>query len=363
MSALPYNQAAPASQATPWRVQRPRIAAILDGVGSLVRYIVSFQWIVDIVRWMIGTGGNVAESAFLLATVYVTINVVAHKLVTWTLPPNIISTLNQVSVIAFSVLPELIVAAAIKVTFDHYKMAWTTKRWDSWVWAALYTLPTSVFLYMTIITISSFVSLEAVNVDYQAHGTDLVIRCLAGWSYGMLQTLFVALGKQGYASLIARLRSDLAALGDTLRARDNELATMTANMADLQAQLAAQQKELVNARIALANKKNARPAASGDTDELTATSAPGAQNSTSEDSISEDEDNAPVTSEKYQRVKEHLKAAILAGGKVNFKQVAAAAGVSYGMIRKRKNDLLKDIEEEINQARNTETLEAVGASA
>src|SRR5205807_1368747 len=146
-----------------------------------------FRWVVDLARWLIDTGGNIAESAFLLATVYVTINTVAHMLVAWVLPQNVILTLNQVSVIAFSVLPELIIFAAIKVTFDHFKMAFATKRIDAWAWAIAYVLPTIVFLFLTVATISSFVSVEAISVNApQATGLMLVVRCLAGWSYGML---------------------------------------------------------------------------------------------------------------------------------------------------------------------------------
>jgi len=113
---------------------------------------------------------------FLLATVYVTTNTVAHLLVTWVLPAQMIVTLNQISTMAFSVLPELIIASAMKTTFDHWKLVWRSpKRVDAWIWAWSYTIPTLVFLIMTILTISTFVNFEAVNATPpQATGLMLV---------------------------------------------------------------------------------------------------------------------------------------------------------------------------------------------
>ena len=107
MAYIPYRSL------TTWKEAHPRVGACIDLVTSLFHYITSGKWVVDLVRWMITTGGTIAESAFLLATVYVTTNTVAHTLVTWILPDRVISTLNQVSVIAFSVLPELIIFAAM----------------------------------------------------------------------------------------------------------------------------------------------------------------------------------------------------------------------------------------------------------
>ncbi|BCL81731.1 hypothetical protein ccbrp13_41960 [Ktedonobacteria bacterium brp13] len=144
----------------------------------------------------------------------------AHKLVVWVLPDTAIVTANQVSVIAFSVLPELIIFSALKITYDHWKMVQSTKRIDAWVWAIAYTIPTLVFLVMTILTITRFVNVEAVSTNApQATGVMLVVRCLAGWGFGMLQMLWAKLGHEGYSNLFARLRSEIAALVATLKDR------------------------------------------------------------------------------------------------------------------------------------------------
>src|SRR5207244_11444886 len=88
-----------------------KIAA--NWIVGRVQYLFSLRWIVDLVRWLVGTGGNIAESAFLLATLFVTVEVVAGKLFSWVIPnPDVVSTLNQLAVIAFTALPDLIIFQA-----------------------------------------------------------------------------------------------------------------------------------------------------------------------------------------------------------------------------------------------------------
>jgi hypothetical protein len=69
-----------------WLEKHPWIGLPVHIITFLFHYITSFKWVIDLVRWMVTTAGNIAESAFLLATVYVTTNTVAHLLVTWVLP-------------------------------------------------------------------------------------------------------------------------------------------------------------------------------------------------------------------------------------------------------------------------------------
>jgi hypothetical protein len=229
-------------------------------ISFLFRYSTSFQWVIDLVRWMVTTGGNIAESAFLLATVYVTTNTVAHLLVTWVLPDQVISTLNQVSTMAFSVLPELIIASAMKITFDHWKLVWRTpKRVDAWIWACSYTIPTFVFLVMTILTISTFVNFEAVNATPpQATGDMLVTRCLAGWGYGMVQILFVSIGKQGYVEAMDDLHAQIHARDEKLTESTQMISTLQHDITTLREQRQEQERALFEAQMALATRRMTR---------------------------------------------------------------------------------------------------------
>lgn len=384
-----------------WVGFRARMVAICHGIVALLRYIFFFEWVIDLARWLITTGGNIAESAFLLATVYVTINTVAHQLIAWLVPDNVVIVLNQVSVIAFSVLPELIIFAAIKVTFDHFKMAFSTKRFDAWVWSVLYLLPTVVFLMLTIVTISSFVNVEAVNANGapQATGVMLVVRCLAGWSYGMLQMLWVRLGHEGYSNLFARLRDEIASLVAVVAVRDDSISgleqdkinlqaqvgTLTSTLAardgsivDLQAQIEEEKKQYANALASLRSSleseiSNLQTQGSnvdrmlrlrdssiiGLKDEIEELKEQNAMldgelvdariwlaqksnkcaDSESEDVVSE----AVVSSEKYQMVKQLMQQAVTNGEKINMKKISADSGISYNTIRRYAQSILNSL--------------------
>src|SRR5215469_27745 len=89
----------------------PRVRGFLSVLASALGYFLNGHAVVSFVRWMARTAGYIAESALMLATLYVTLNSVAHTLVTWVMPGSMIEALNYLSVVAFSLLPELIVAS------------------------------------------------------------------------------------------------------------------------------------------------------------------------------------------------------------------------------------------------------------
>jgi hypothetical protein len=349
-----------AHEKAPWYV------TLGNAICIFLHYIFTGKWIVDLVRWMIDTGGNIAESAFLLATIYVTLNTVAHLLVSWVLPDNIILTLNQVSVIAFSVLPELIIFAALKTTYDHWKMVQATKRFDAWAWAIAYSIPTLIFLVMTILTITSFVSLEAINATApQATGWMLVIRCLAGWGYGMVQILFAKIGKQAYANLLASYKIQVGTLKNALQERDatiqereTTIETQLKNIAFLQQKVADQDVELQELRVALASAKVAAKSVIENATKSDVTlpnvhstfknanvtpikSRSTVQKSTSVHSAVKSVNDTDDM--KFARLKMHLENNILQGGKKSLKQIALEANVSYGMARNRAQEIIEGL--------------------
>jgi len=329
-----------------WRVAHPKMGFILEAIAFVFLYIFSGRWIVDIVRWLIHTGGTVAESAFLLATVYVTINTVAHLLVTWLLPDNVIISLNQISVIAFSVLPELIVFAAIKVCYDHWKLAFSSKRIDAFFWAICYVFPTGVFVVMTVITITSFVNLESVNpaTNPQATGGVLVVRCLAGWSYGLLQILFSRIGSRSYSAFFEDLRQKAQETQEALNLRISELTevmgrrdlavnALQTELDTLKERFEAQEHELRETRANLALLK----LTSGKSDTEMSTSAH-IGNITLLPA-----NDATLSTSKREVLKEHLQKAVLAGEKINLKQISKDAGVAYNTARRHYKSILGEI--------------------
>src|SRR5205807_7534260 len=115
---------------------------------------------------------------------------------------------------------------------------------------------------------------------------------------------------------------------------DDEIAGLRGEVATLKEQSAALEKELLDTRLALA--KMARVPKS-DISQKSTFVAPdekstfqGSEKSTSE----------TVTSAKYQRLKEHLEAAILRGEKVNLRKISTAADVSYNMARRHAQGII-----------------------
>lgn len=188
-----------------WEDTAKSVGRALCGV---VRYLFSFQWVVDITQWLIATGGKIAESAFLLATTYVIVNLVAHKLVLWLVfsDTNVIDTFNQVSMIAFSVLPELIAIPALVRSYQQWRYLFLTRRLDFFVWAVLFSAPTIVFVAMTIITINGFVSLESTGQIYSLSPDSLHWRVISGWSYGCFSMLYAKIGQGSITKALDDLR-------------------------------------------------------------------------------------------------------------------------------------------------------------
>lgn len=209
----------------------------MEEIKQFYADMISFHWFNRFVNWLVISGGVIAQSAFMLATLYVTACVVAHQLLTWIFwrCPQVIPVLNQVSVLIFSWIPELIVAAAMTTSIQHWKTGFRTKYKWAFVWAVAYTIPTLVFLLMTIITILSFVSLQEISANsYQVTGANLIMRVLFGWFYGVVGMLFDSVGKAGYAEMIDGLRKN----NQTLYTEKNE------QIRQLMLQIEAQRGEL-----------------------------------------------------------------------------------------------------------------------
>ncbi len=186
----------------------------IQDIQNFVQGFLSWRWFVRLVRWLVTSAGTVAESALIVATLYVTVNVVAHQLLQWAFYFNgqIIPTLNQIALIIFACIPELIIVGAVGESIAHWRMYRITKNKWSLVWAILHTVPTVVFLIMTIVTILSFVNIEESGKDYKIEGWNLSIRVLFGWIYSVAGMLFESVGRRGYAETVADLRTHNEAL-------------------------------------------------------------------------------------------------------------------------------------------------------
>ena len=202
---------------------------------SFYKGFVSGMWFVSIVRQVIVTSGNIAESAFLAATLWIITNAVTHTLLTWYISAHTIELINYLSVIAFSALPELIIIPVVIICLSHWIVAINHKSKISATWAILYTIPAVFFLVLTIIAITRFVSTGGTNF-IPASGPELVIRCLSGWFYAVINMLFKKIGEPHYAS--------------KLTDRDTEISQLKAEIDKLVADYSTEKQNLLTSHIA-----------------------------------------------------------------------------------------------------------------
>jgi hypothetical protein len=177
--------------------KHPNIHGILSIIGSVLGFFLNGHAIVKTGHWVIVTSGRIAETVLLFATLWITAVNIAPAFITHIAGgASNVSTLNSLSLIAFSLLPEVIVFSAIIITYEHWQRFSRDRRGSNpaWLWGSLYTLPTGTFVIMTVFTLGSFVSNNGTTA--QITGVAIVIRCLAGWFYALVELIYITIGKR-----------------------------------------------------------------------------------------------------------------------------------------------------------------------
>jgi hypothetical protein len=188
--------------------KHPTIADLLAILGSIFGWFFNGHFIVAMGHWLILFAGRVAETMLLLATLWITALNVAPDFVSMLLGGSTVATVSALSIIAFSLLPEVIIFSAIITTFGHGARFWRNRSFSNpslW-WCMAYLLPTLTFAGMTIATMSTFVSSGGHNLAAQTNGALIVVRCLAGWFYALVELIYASLGKKQMAEQNAQSR-------------------------------------------------------------------------------------------------------------------------------------------------------------
>ncbi|HEY5001899.1 MAG TPA: hypothetical protein VII61_02010, partial [Ktedonobacteraceae bacterium] len=165
---------------------------------AVLSYLKSFKWVVDVARWIQDTGAVVAESAFTLAIIYVIIFTFGHLLLAW-IPSDVLKLVNQVVLIVFTILPELVMIPIILTTSDHFQMARRTGDVKSYAWCVAYAALTILFITLTLILLSGLQGGIQENTT-QSTGSIFILRCFSGLFYTVLQRLWDGKGKSSYTS-------------------------------------------------------------------------------------------------------------------------------------------------------------------
>ena len=235
-----------------FKEKHPNIYGFFQLVGAFIGFFLNGHFIVAFGHWTIRTAGRVAETALLLATLWITAANVAPDLV-GKLGPDTVKNISSLSLIAFSLLPEIIVFSAIITTYEHWARFLRDRRRanPAWVWASLYSIPTTTFVLMTVITIIGFVGSDASTAAH-ASGAALVIRCLSGWFYSLVELIYAAIGKNYRQTITHRQVEDrLAEMVATTRATlEQQAATIATNTGHQVASQVASIESLIETTVA-----------------------------------------------------------------------------------------------------------------
>lgn len=218
--------------------RHPNIHGALAIVGYVLDFIFNFKFVVAIGHWVIMTSGRVAETVLLFATLWITAVNVEPTFMQAHIPGGVeqVKNLSSLSIMAFALLPEVIVFSAIITTYDHWMRFFRNRTWmnPEWVWSILYTAPTISFLTMTIITICSFVS-NSGHLDIQTNGPMLVTRTLSAWFFVLIELIYAVLSKR-HATSQQHTNIALTTLQEQIAAQGQEIERIQSEQAqDLQA--------------------------------------------------------------------------------------------------------------------------------
>jgi hypothetical protein len=175
------------------------------------RHIINFltwEWVKSFLYWIVVSAGTISECVFLLASIWTTINATVHPLMLEMMTEHTTVTLTELSLSAFTGLPEIILGIAVVTTYGHIKMYCIHRKNSALTWAILFGIPTLIFAMLTLWTLT----LSALKVGYELPNLLIATRVLAGYIYGFMSMLYMLIGKPDNADFISGLKSDIESL-------------------------------------------------------------------------------------------------------------------------------------------------------
>ncbi len=162
--------------------------------GEVAGFFLNGHALIRFGQWVIRVTGSIAETALLFAVLWISGTSVAPHLVELVMSEQTMQYFVSVALIALALIPEIILANAIVNALSHIHTATQQRTPVAWAWAALFTLPTLLFLGLTAYTLNSLVANGGNFV--QASAGLVGLRCFAGWIYGLLEMVYAGIGRR-----------------------------------------------------------------------------------------------------------------------------------------------------------------------
>lgn len=172
----------------------PGLHFVLSVIGSVVEFFTGGHFVVWAARKVVLFSGRTAESALLFAALWISAIYSAHDFMVkisfgWS------DTLTSMSILAFTLLPEIVLFSAIITCVEHWYHAIVLKRKGEYIWAALYSLPTLVFFGLAIFTFTAVIESQNHTLP-MASGLSLVIRAVTSWIFALIGMVHAGLKKR-----------------------------------------------------------------------------------------------------------------------------------------------------------------------
>lgn len=202
------------TQINPTTNMKQKIVTAWDWMYS---HILNGNIIVDFASWLREFGGNVSEAAFLLATIYVSIELVAHQLIDWIVPfETLRSVIDNLCQITFTILPELILFVSLLEIWRHIRMVKRGGGKSALAWSIAYTIPVLFFAIMSLITLGYAVINHANIETVSLPDWVLIARAMAGFFYCIIHYLYRK-GSDDYGSIFDRIKAQYDAAMNTVK--------------------------------------------------------------------------------------------------------------------------------------------------
>lgn len=187
-------------------------------VVIVARNLYTWQWTKSLVYWLIISAGTASELAFLVSSLWMSVNANVHPFILTIMSEGNASYLTYLATVCYVSLPIFIVGLATILTVQQVKM-WKINK-TSIVWSILFGLPAITFLVMDMFTIGAAVA----NVDFIMPQPFVVIRALSAFTFAFSSFLYNGLGKPGERERLATKDGLLATLRTEMTAALQKLA-------------------------------------------------------------------------------------------------------------------------------------------
>ncbi len=227
---------------------------------SKIKTFFTWQWTKRLVYWVIMSAGTMSEMAFLVASLWMTINASVHPFMLIFMSEQFSRHLSELATMAYVALPECILALAIVTTLGHWRTWRQQHARTAGYWLLAFGVPTAMFLILSMITLGCSV----LSVTFQLPPVLVVIRALAAYVYALAAILYVFVGREQEADrlaakdqLIAQIRKHCAGLLRSVRnQKSQEIAQLRQEITRINDLLTSKNDELISLKDVLARSEN-----------------------------------------------------------------------------------------------------------